>query len=370
MAGDTLLCTDKGFLFAEEAAIGNVNDVSSKDQTSRCDGIIFSGWKQTRKIIVENGFELVCTDDHLIETINGMIPADQLKIGDVVVLSRGINNIPEGVSTDYSVGFILGSFQGDGSFGSSDIVKFTIGKERKQEFGEAIKYHFKHGFGLDVVTTGKHYTNENTKILQVRRWGFHRFLKSLDLKSGHIPLFVRTGSKKLIAGYFAGLLASDGCSVDGRIQFTSKWECLVRELQIILLSLGIVCRRKSFIAGESSYKPGQTYWTLYVNAGESTDVLYKLVGNVPGRIIESKRQSNKESIGTVQFFEIEKIEGAIKNYPDKRISEPVYDVINSETHTFLASGFSVHNCLKDRYRKYRSQYDFSFCDANSLHGCW
>jgi len=376
VSGDTMLATDHGIVYINELMTSGLIDhdpyvipngleleVANKRRMVKSGGVIYKGNKPTRKIILYGGYELVCTDDHEIESENGFVEAKDLKIGDKVVISRGTyQNSKEGTSTDYSIGFILGAFQGDGSFGSSDIVKFTIGKERKYEFGEAIKFHLMRGFGINVVTEGKHYTNENTKILQVRRWGFHRFLKSVNIKSGNVPVYIRTGSKQLFAGYLAGLLASDGCSSNGLLQFVTKNEQLAKELQTMLLYYGMMTRRVPKVTTESSYKPGQTHWILYINAGESTNNLINLVGYIPGKPIKPDSRGKKEVSGNVQLFEITDIKGEIKNYPHLRCPEPVYDVINCEgLASFLANGFSVHNCIKDSYTVPASYSDIVLC---------
>lgn len=376
VSGDTMIATDRGIVYINELMTSDLVDhdpyivpdglelkIANKKEMVRSGGVIYKGNKPTRKIILYGGYELVCTDDHKVETEKGFIQFKDLKKGDKVIISRGTyRNRKEGNPTDYSIGFVLGAFQGDGSFGSSDIVKFTIGKERKQEFGEAIKFHFKRGFNIDVVTEGKHYTNENTKILQVRRWGFHRFLKSINIKSGNVPVYIRTGSKQLFAGYVAGLLASDGCSANGLLQFTTKYEQLAKELQLMLLYYGMLTRRTSKVTTESSYKAGQTHWTLYINAGESTNTLLGLVGYIPGKPIKSTSRNSKEVNGNIQLFEVLDIKGEIKNYPHLRCPEPVYDVINCDNlASFLANGISVHNCIKSSYTVPASYSDVVFC---------
>ena len=312
----------------------------------------YKGNIPTRKITLETGQILNCTDDHLIETFNGEFEeARELKVGDTVLMCRGTYQAEDGTDEDYSIGFIIGAFQGDGSFGGSDIIKFTIAKKEKLEFGKAIKEHLFNGFGVDVVTDSKHYTSDNAHVLQVRRWGLYRFLKSLNIKNGTIPLFVRQRSKKFIGGYIAGLFASDGCSVKGILQFASKDEQLIRELQIVLFYFGIISRIKSHKSGISSFLPGKIYWTLYVAAGNSHKNLKDLVENIPGKSIREDSRKRSTDIGVFQSVKIIDIEGAVKNNPNSRVGEPVYDVMDSDTHSFLANGVSVHNCLNYDYQR-------------------
>lgn len=363
VSGDTLIATDCGIMYVDEL-VDTPIQVADQDGMTESSGVVHSGMQVTRRIILEGGYEIVCTDDHLIQGMKkdvvGYIPAKNLQVGDCVHVVRGTYSPKTGTPEDYSIGFVLGAFQGDGSFGSSDIIKFTIGKERKYEFGEAIKFHLQRGFGIDTVTEGKHYTNENTKILQVRRWGLHRFLKSLSIKSGNVPRYIRTGTKELFAGYVAGLLAADGCSAKGLIQITTKHEMLAKELQIMLAYFGILSRRKSIITNESSYKPGETYWNLYINAGQSTVYLADLVGYIPGKPININSRHRGEVDGKDQWMQITDIRGSIKNYPHLRCPEPVYDVTNCVNNgAFLANGIHVHNCLK--YDVPKSYSDYSFC---------
>jgi hypothetical protein len=360
-AGDTLLATDNGILYPEEAMLAHNLCVADKEQMVLCDKVIRqSELQQTMRIILETGQDLSCTDDHLVETVNGFVLAKDLRVGDRIVLSCGTYAPKLGTDQEYSIGFILGAFQGDGSFGKEGFVKFTLGT-KKEDVATAIYSHMLNGFGVDTVTRTKHYTCENAFVLQVRRWGFYRFLKSLDIKSGNIPLYIRKGSRKLLAGYIAGLLSTDGCSVNGAIQITMKSDKLARELQTVLFYLGVPTTKHRVITNSSSYKPGQKYNTIFVLSGEGTDKLHELTGDIPGKFIKENSYCVKARPGSIQIFSITSIEGKIKNYPDKRSIEPVYDVVNSQSRTFLANGISVHNCLKDWYKHPASYSDVEFC---------
>jgi glycosyltransferase involved in cell wall biosynthesis len=361
VSGDTLVATRDGIQYVTELSSGKLR-VATKNGMSESSGVVYKGLRTTRKFILDGGYELTCTDDHLIETPSGYVSASELKVRDRVLLVRGTYDPKPGTPLDYSIGFIVGAFQGDGSFGSSDIIKFTIGKERKVEFGEMIKFHLMRGFGIGVVTEGKHYTNENTKILQVRRWGLHRFLTSIHVKSGGVPAFIRMGSRELFAGYVAGLFAADGCSNNGLIHFATYNDALAKELQIMLLYYGILTRRIGRVSGPGSYKPGTKYWSLNINAGESTDTLASLVGYIPGRFIKPNSKPIKEVVGSHQWVEIVDIRGVIKNYPHLRCPEPVYDLMDcGPTTSFLAGGISVHNCIsKQHYSVPKGYSDITF----------
>ena len=361
VSGDTLLATDAGILYANEAAHSKITKVANASYTGYCKGVVYKGVIPTRKLTLDTGQILSCTDDHEVETPAGFVESRYLKVGDKVITSRGTyTSIRDGDDKDYSIGFIIGAFLGDGSFGSGDMIKFTIAKKEKETFGKSIRQHLLNGFGVDVVTDTPHYTSDNAKVLQVRRWGLHRFLKSLDLKSGKIPLYIRTSTKSMIGGFIAGLLAADGCSVDGIIQITSKWETLIRELQIILGYFGIYSKIKSHIGGLTCFKPGSVYWDLYVVAGDSHENLVTLTGDIPGRHIRMGSRGLKGNRSLTREVTIVDIEGAVRNSPSSRVGEPVYDVMASESSSFLANGISVHNCLGDWYAKVRPLADKFF----------
>lgn len=378
VAGDTMLATCNGILTAREMAdwiqYPSQADrdwgeppirkprirVADKKGMVLSDGIVLSGYRHTRRITLETGQRLVCTDDHLIETPDGFRRADELGINDEVVLACGTYEPPtEGTEKDYSIGFVLGAFQGDGSFSSSDYINFTISKAEEHELGLALREHLERGFEVDHVMEHEHYNSSNTLVISVRRWGFRRFLKSCHLKTGHVPLIVRRGSRRMIAGYIAGLFATDGCSYAGRLQMSSKWGTLTRELQTILFYMGIptsITERKK----TTNYSPNraQRLYTLYIRTGAGTQALAKLVGKIPGKPFRTETRRRGVSNGRLQGFKIAKIEGAVKNFPEKRAVEPVYDVTNTTRHTFLANGISVHNCLD--YSKQREVADFFF----------
>jgi len=345
VSGNTLLATDYGIMFAKEVVgIPHLCVYGERGQ-EQCAGVIQSAFKPTRKLILETGQELVCTDDHEVKTPDGFKRADKLKIGNKVSLACGTYSPPDGPATDYALGFILGAFQGDGSFGRKGFVKFTLSKYEKATVIEEIKQRLQEAFGIDHISTTRHHESENTIIVQVRRWGLYRFLKECDLKSGHIPIMVRRGSKQMIGGYLAGLFATDGCANDGRLQMSTRWDTLAHEVQALLFYLGIPTSVCQLVTGAGSYKPNEIHWTLFVRTGKGTERLTEIVGEIPGKEFREHTRRRGVSNGVIQEFEIVAIEGAVKNYPDKRVSEPVYDVVNTETGAFLANGIIVHNCL-------------------------
>jgi hypothetical protein len=350
VSGDTLLATDHGIVRADEIHEDHesIHVCDKTGMVGSMGGVICTGYKPVRKLILETGQSLICTDDHHIETPSGdFVRADMLAVGDEVLLACGTYDPGFGLEPEreYAIGFVLGAFQGDGCFGRKDFVKFTLHRERKAAVVEALREHLLVGFGIDHVTMCDHRESENTVIMQIRRWGLYDFLKRLDLKGGHVPPFVRKGSRHLLGGYLAGLLATDGCCSEGRLQFSTKWERLAHELQTILFYLGVPTSLASRTDAPGSYKPNAWLYTLYIRTGEGTSRLAELTGEIPNKPFRAKTRRRGVADGTVQAFQIVAIEGAVKNYPHKRVLEPVYDVLNTDNGSFLANGISVHNCI-------------------------
>lgn len=351
VVGDTLLSTEFGIMRANELEGLNRLALYGPNGYETSTGVVYRGFKETRKIILETGQSLVCTDDHPISTPKGFRNAAELKVGDKVDLVCGQHKFPAGEKRDYAVGFILGAFQGDGSFGRDGFVKFTLGRHEKETVVYKVKEYLLEGFGIDTVTEGLHHESDRAVVLQVRRWGLYRFLKSCNLKSGHIPIEVRRGSKEMVAGYIAGLFATDGCANGGRLSLTTKWNTLAEELQTLLFYIGVPTSNRKHEAGKSSFKPGSPQNTLYVRTGAGTQRFWEFVGKIPGKKYRIKTRRRGVSNDFSQRFRVRKIEGAVKNFPCKRVPEMVYDVVNTQTKTFLANGVVVHNCLN-----YTNQY--------------
>ena len=361
VSGDTMIATNEGLLYMDEAFQRVPLMAADKNGMSLTSGVWEMGDKITRTLVLETGQELTCTDDHLIKSESGeWKEASKFFVGDKIKLVCGTYEPTiKGNDNDYSIGFVIGVFQGDGSFGAhkSNIIRFTLNKNEKIVLLEKLKEHLFNGFGIDTVTVGKHHTSDNAIVAQVRRFGLSRFLKSLDLKSGSIPIFIRKGSRELIGGYIAGLFATDGCSSGGKLQITQKDEKVIRELQTILFYFGIptIIRR---IIQSSGFKPGNSYWILYVKTGRGSKIFNDLVGDIPDKAININSRRRGVNNSNEQEFKIVGILGAVKNQVDKRVSEPVYDIVNSETHSYLANGILVHNCLD--YTQQRTQCDYFF----------
>ena len=358
VTGDTMLYGENGFLYVNEVASSHLTRLYSRNGIQHNNGVFQTKLAPVMTIELENGITLSCTDDHLIETSRGFIPAADLLIGDSVLSKYGsLSHTTNPISEEYALGFVLGCFKGDGSFGREGFVKFTFGKQ-KRDLGEQLKNYLLK-CGIDTVSEYKHKNGNGTFVLQVRRWGFYKFLKSIGIKSDGIPFYIRNADMNLIAGYVAGLFSCDGCSSDGRIQITAKDKKTLKELQLILQAVGVGTRIKHILSNNSAYKPGEKYGTLYVNSASNINFA-SFVSELSGKAIKINGLKFVDGSSFVKESKITNIYGKVKSYPEKRFCEPVYDVFNSSDGTFLANGISVHNCLKGNYQLPKSYSDVVF----------
>jgi hypothetical protein len=125
------------------------------------------------------------------------------------------------------------------------------------------------------------------------------FLQYIGFKTGafnkEIPWSVLQSSRESIVEFLTGYFAGDGTvNLHGRLSWTTASEELARQLQIVLLNLGVVSRRVKHFARSSSKSEKRLYWTITVS-GTEADLLASQMRLLPQRkLLEYERVSLKE----------------------------------------------------------------------------
>jgi len=410
ISGDSFISSNLGLKKIGNLINCGVKKVYSSEGVVNCDGIIKrSGKRFVKEIVTYHGFSLKATGEHEIEVYrDGLIKwvnIDNIKLGDWVVLKRGfLFNDNEGTEEDEMLGEILGIFDGNGWYSHPKLRKrknglrmdggqcgFVINSKDKDVVERIIEIleRFKIRKYFRVRDCG------NVIRIDAGRKGYIK-LRDFNLRTGSIPDCVFELPLKGICGYLRGVFSTDGTVLKNVISLSNKSEKFIKEIQILLLSLGILSKIKCE-KNKTNYTNGneRVLWHLKINGGRNKDIFMDLVGFINKRQREKVKKELRnfvvyDSIPDKKWFSgfskkaDKKLDSLIrqKNYgisfrsierlmnagllseEDKAVKwlkngyffdkvekiidckEPieVYDVLNCSNRKFIANGFSVHNC--------------------------
>ena len=297
-------------------------EVLSLEGMSEPSLLYYSGERMGLNITTHNGYELSGLSHHPVlcpGDSNAVYKRlDELKKGDYVCINRkGLFS-----DTDYCIDFnhesvqsykytipdyldedlaeLLGYYVSEGNCPEKWTLHIT---QHYDEIRNRIRLLLKNIFGYEETGNNKTYDlNVIINSLQIKEL-FNYLGVNTEGKSGGqvIPHSVLKSRKSVIASFLRGYFEGDGSvEVSNKIvSCSSKSEELIKQLQILLLSFGIICRRKKKLV--KTQKGRKPYWILYL-CGKDIDLFNKEIGFVSERKQESlktliiKRNTNNDII--------------------------------------------------------------------------
>ena len=421
VTGDTLIPTDKGLvridslgdssLDAPEYQKISVKVVQEGGKTARAAYFYNGGIKPTFKLETESGYTLEGTGNHRIKVLDKNLNIswkylENIEEGDVACLNhkrsiftdqyvklneytKDLNpnkRFPEYLTKDW--GEMLGILAGDGSWSEENCIVVTVGDN---SFKENLVLTMLSLFGKVAEIPQK---NKNCSKIAVYDKNFRKFMHNLGwkikakYKDKCIPDIVLRSPRDVQCAFVRGLFETDGSvSRDRRdVSFTTKSELLGKQVQTLLLSLGVFSSRKETIRdGKPYYRVRLKKWASYrifhkdigfisKEKREKLDSLAKRMTStpksneigLPPRV--SSYLNDYEDLGLRQkSTRLEKIRGIIeegniseasvlklngildKDYifePIKRVEESenhVFDLNVPDGSMFVGNGFTNHN---------------------------
>jgi len=206
------------------------------------------GEQKTIKIISQLGVEIEGTPEHPIvilekETGNFKFKRlDQIKKGDVLIVNYNhqvFNNWS--LLPNKKTAYLLGLLTGDGGLSIRDKIYFSTSNKELLNF---VKNYFKTHFKTELkkVTSKKYdwYISSRKVKEKLKEYG----LTETYAQGKTIPESIILGPKEHQVAFLQGLFDTDGgCNIkNGTIQLSSASENLIRQVNILLLNLGIINR--------------------------------------------------------------------------------------------------------------------------------
>ncbi|MBI3032306.1 hypothetical protein HYY69_02425 [Candidatus Woesearchaeota archaeon] len=338
-----------------------------------------SGIKETYKLTTKKGYEITATGDHKIMTTEGFKQLHELTPKDKILIQKG-----EGMGNNDKLLSIERDeiIKGD----NNHIYHYKFPTTWSKELGQLLGWTVGDGFitpepdnrlGLvfskedeDVMSQLKKFIEEiygketkpsireSTTQLRYHSKYFCDFLRRLGIKSvkaelKQVPHRIFTAPKEAVVGFLQGLFTADGTMAVGEkgnyIRLTSKSEKLLKEIQIILINLGMLSTiyerhrtpQKKFnyynAAGEyKEYITDGKLWELSITKGS----LQRFVEEIG--FIGSKHQERIKVFLTKKQYQ-EHFYDTIKSIEPQGKQE-VFDLTEPRTHSFIANGIVISNC--------------------------
>jgi len=387
VTGDTLVVTEKGLIPIENLTRNNPKSLSTslivdlraiksrgivKSKPTR---YVFTGIKPVYRLITREGYEIKATIDHMFLTPSGWKKLGELKEDDTLLIqscgcfSNSIElpikeeidklnnltkrkklNLPKEWSED--LGFVIGLLIGGGWL-RKDRVGFTFSSQKLDLLKRAREIISKWYGCVKPVKR-----RNGTYHLSYHAKAFIEFFKKLGVgewkaEEKRVPWSIFMAPEFAVRGFLRGLFTADG-SVQGKaeegssIRLSSTSLRLLKDVQLLLLNFGIkskIYERKrskkrvsAYIDSEGKVRRyvGGDYYELVISRDSRERFIEKIGFSDERKISEFHRRSQSKFYRGRFEVTVQKIE-----YVGE---EPVYDVTEPLTHSFIANGFIVHNC--------------------------
>ncbi|NCP87028.1 MAG: ribonucleoside reductase class II [Anaerolineae bacterium CG_4_9_14_3_um_filter_57_17] len=364
VTGETLIYTVSGLRRADELARENLPVTVTTDARFGAETflpaspVFQTGVKAVLRLLTREGYELRLTENHQVMTARGWVAAAQLQPGDRIHLLNRKGGF--GQTGTQEEGQVLGWLVGDGTVNVVRAVLSFFGDE-KQELAPAFA-----NMVTSIVEKSAHGRSYPVGVVQIENRDEARVasdrLRLFAEKHGLVenkfcvPAAVFAGSEAMQRGFLQALFTADGSVQDGgekgcSVRLSASHLELLKETQRLLLNFGIVSK---------IYQNRRPDGYRMLPDGKGGEKEYRTRAQHELVISKSNLLRFSSEIG----FLSERKNARLQTYLDRLTArglyresflatvlalepdgvEPVYDLHQPETHSFVANGLVVHNC--------------------------
>lgn len=370
VTGDTLVYTGEGLVQIGEL-VGKTPALSldsrSGAEASFALKVWQSGVKPVYRLVTREGYTLKLTADHEIFTTRGKVAASDLRQSDRIRLLNHKGYF--GTFGDRNLGLTLGWLTGDGHIDVKRAVLSFYGEDHKvapilAEATQAVVA----GTGERPTRnypTGVHTTGAGRGIVQSTR--LRDVVRGYGLTEQdwhHVPDVVYQGTEEMQRGYLQALFGADG-TVAGKdskkgvsVRLNSSFPELLEGVQRLLLNFGIASR--IYLRRNER--------TVMMPDGKGGNKPYHTKANYEVIISRDNVLRFRDEIGFLNEAKNAKLANRIASYSKRGFyrerflatfdrlesmgEEPVYDLTEPMTHSFVANGLVISNCGEEFLENY------------------
>jgi ribonucleoside-diphosphate reductase alpha chain len=371
ITSDTMVYTEGGLRRAIDLYIDGspqrvvVDGRRSPQTVHNATPIFYSGDKAVVRVTTREGYELRCTWEHRIMTEHGWVEAGKLEPGDKLhILNR---KGAFGTEGSLDLGRVLGWLVGDGTVKTDRAVLSFWGDERElaPAFREAVDRVVREPLlDRDYATGVVAVAERNEARVQSAR------LREIAVECGlvdeklMVPEAVFLGTEDMQRGFLQALFTADGTvhpKMNSRaVRLTSVSYRMLQEVQALLANFGIYSRiyRDRKRAGTASLPDGRgghreyavrAFHELHIGSGSMVRYAQEI-----GFLSSAKQQTLQGAVaGFTRGPYLEKFVARVENVRSDGF-EPVFDLTEDVSHSFVANGIVVSNCGEQPLLPYES----------------
>jgi ribonucleoside-diphosphate reductase alpha chain len=364
ITGDTLIYTDQGLRRADELAaegveINVVTDARfGTDTLLPATHVFQTGTKPVYRLMTREGYELRLTEDHRVMTSRGWVETRELHSGDRLhILNRkgGFGSVGT-----LEEGRVLGWLVGDGTVNVVRAVLSFFGQEKRElapAFAEMVTMLVEKPTQRRAYPVGITQVEERDEARiasdRLRVWAAQYGIT--EAKKYLVPSAVLAGSENMQRGFLQALFTADGQVNDGgekgcSVRLSASHLSLLKDIQRLLLNFGIASRiyENRRLAGYRPMPDGKGGTKEYFHQPQhdlaiSKSSLIRFADEI-GFLTEAKQGKLVNYLSHLVRgpYEESFLASVLAVEPDG--VEPVYDLYQQDTHSFVANGLVVHNC--------------------------
>jgi len=328
VTGDTLVTTDRGLVRID--SLGDVNGAEFQPlsvsvtqeggRVSRSAYFYNGGVRKTKYFRTKSGYDLEGTGNHRVKVLT---PECEIKWkflqdiseGDMVGINRSNNLFPynylclskykEGLTDqehlpnylDEKWGQLLGILVGDGLWTEHRCVKVSVGESG---FDNYLVNFFKSLFkrvsyypDLRTENAGSVVANGSYNRLFLDRLGW-----VIDVTSStkEIPHSIKASPALVQMAFLRGLFETDGCVSGPKIAFSTVSSELARQVQVMLLNLGITSSRSERVRSKKNHS---NEFVVSIKGSRSKRTFAQKIGFIS----ERKKKLLQELVSTLTYRE-------------------------------------------------------------------
>jgi len=364
VTGDTVIYTEQGLRRADELAVEDMNinittDARFGTETFLPASRVFqTGTKPVYRLLTREGYEIRLTGDHRVMTSRGWVETKNLQIGERVHILNRKGGF--GVSGTLEEGRVLGWLVGDGTVNVVRAVLSFFGEEKRElapMFAEMVtnlveKPNQRRAYPVGITNVDE---RDEARIASDRLRGWASQYGITEEKKHFVPSAVFAGSELIQRGFLQALFTADGQVNDGgekgcSVRLSSSHLSLLKDVQKLLLNFGIASRiyENRRLAGYRPMPDGKGGTKQYFHKPQHDLAISKTnlirFANEIGFLTETKQAKLADYLTSMVRgpYEESFLATVLAVEPDG--VEPVYDLHQHDTHSFIANGLVVHNC--------------------------
>lgn len=288
-------------------------DVCSDDGVVSATNGFENGESDIRRITTEKGFEVSSTEDHKFRVINEdgeyvWKRADEIDVSDSLVLRKGTTSVedsnveldtsekdnfhhntddslvlPEKLTPELSE--FLGFYVGDGYVHDEKSVNIAVNSEKDELFNYIMDLS-KEVFGVTPTVEDKGHVKmicvggrHITRYFKDNGWRKERGNNGEGSANARVPSQVMRGGSSNMKSFIKGFVEADG-TASRKVEMFSSSEDLLKDIQNMLLSLGIVFKREKKQISEEAMSKRFGERDMYILRGLNKNEDKKFVDDI------------------------------------------------------------------------------------------